>query len=62
MKLRRKFLQMLDLRVQQHRAGQMPTNSSYRLGRLHSVESLVSDPTDSSIHAYSDKAAEISSM
>jgi hypothetical protein len=42
MKTSRKFLQMLDLRVRQHRAGLVPT-TTYRLGRLHTIESLAAD-------------------
>jgi len=42
MNIRHKFLRTLDLRVQQHLAGQRAF-TSYRLGRLHTLESLVSD-------------------
>ena len=45
MNFRRKFLQMVDLRVRQHLIHQRIT-ASQRLGRVHSIESLASDETD----------------
>jgi hypothetical protein len=45
MKLRRKFLRMVDLRVQHYLAGQR-SNATSRLSRLHSIESLASDHSD----------------
>ncbi len=59
MKLRRKFLQMIDLRVHQYRAGLVSTNS-YRLGRLHSVESLATGHSDFKGFASSEKVTESS--
>jgi len=57
MNLRRKFLQMVDLRVQQHRAGQRAT-TSYSLGRLHSIESLAADHSDFKSYRSTEKLAE----
>jgi len=61
MNLRRKFLQTLDLRVNQYRAGQRST-SSYRLGRLHSIESLASDHSDFKTFPSTEKTTENASF
>jgi hypothetical protein len=61
MKTRRKFLQMLDVRVRQSLSGHRPTSTS-SLHRVHSIESLATEHADFKAFSPVGATAEISSL
>lgn len=61
MNIRRKFLRMIDLRVNHYFAAQRSSNAS-RLGRQHSIESLASDHSELTNFSRLEKTAENTSL
>jgi hypothetical protein len=61
MNIRRKFLRMIDLRVNHYFAAQRSSGTS-RLGRLHAIESLASDHSELRNPPRLEKTAENASL